>query len=260
MAEISVDSGLPTYINVFWCEPENQAALVETLAEETETRIRQLPGFVSANIHASRDGRRVCNYAQWTSVEAFDRMMATEEGPAMIARVRQYATNVDIHIYHVARQYEDTAPARRAGGRARDLVDNVWSAIDTGDIESLGRYFRDDVEFSTVTGAGRGIDYVKRVFTMHRKSYPDLSRELLSSVESPDGDSIALEWRFTGTQLGDLRTPWGTMIPPSGKQLKWTSSDHIRVELGRIVSWHAWFDRMTLADQLGLLPLPEPAR
>jgi len=105
VATISIDGGVVTFINVFTCEPSNQQALIDTLVEETETTMRGLPGFLSANIHASEDGTRVCNYAQWTSMEAFQRLMSGDAGRQVIANVRRYATDADIHLYRVAQTF-----------------------------------------------------------------------------------------------------------------------------------------------------------
>lgn len=63
-----------TLINVFTVEPDRQQELVDLLVEATDAVMRELPGFVSANIHRSDDGRRVVNYAQWRSRADFDAM------------------------------------------------------------------------------------------------------------------------------------------------------------------------------------------
>ena len=57
-----------TLVNVVTVAPEHQQELVDVLVEPTAV-MRQLTGFVSANLHPSRDVRRVVNYAQWRSVE-----------------------------------------------------------------------------------------------------------------------------------------------------------------------------------------------
>jgi hypothetical protein len=44
--------------------PEQQQALIDGIAEEVECRFTGYDGLVSANFHASEDGRRVINYAQ----------------------------------------------------------------------------------------------------------------------------------------------------------------------------------------------------
>lgn len=64
-----------TLINIFAVEPDRQQELVQLLAQATEEVMRHRPGFVSANIHASHDGERVINYAQWASEEDFQAML-----------------------------------------------------------------------------------------------------------------------------------------------------------------------------------------
>jgi hypothetical protein len=106
MAEISAEGGLITFVNVFSCDPENQHALLAQLRRETEEVVGKLDGFVSANFHLSTDGRRVLNYAQWTHLDAFNAMMAGEEGRKMILAVHEHTQSIDIHMYEVAAQYE----------------------------------------------------------------------------------------------------------------------------------------------------------
>ena len=64
-----------TLINVFTVEPDVQQQLVDLLDEATEQVMRHRPGFVSANIHASLDGTRVANYAQWQRKEDVEAML-----------------------------------------------------------------------------------------------------------------------------------------------------------------------------------------
>jgi heme-degrading monooxygenase HmoA len=73
---IRADSPVVTLINVFTVEPQNQDRLIEAWQRSTDEVIRHLPGFVSANIHASLDGTKVVNYAQWESQESFTSMLA----------------------------------------------------------------------------------------------------------------------------------------------------------------------------------------
>jgi len=98
---IDPDRPLLTFINVFSCEPEHQDELAATLERETERHVRNLPGFVSANIHRSLDGLRVVNYAQWEDLAAFQEMMQGETGRAVMAAVHRFATSADVHLYEV---------------------------------------------------------------------------------------------------------------------------------------------------------------
>lgn len=78
MAQTTIDTeaSVVTLINVFTVEPARQQELVGLLNEATEQIMRHRPGFVSANIHASSDGQRVINYAQWRSEDDFKAMLA----------------------------------------------------------------------------------------------------------------------------------------------------------------------------------------
>jgi quinol monooxygenase YgiN len=77
---IRADVEIMTLVNVFTVEPPQQQELVDVLVEATDEVMQTLPGFVSANIHGSLDGRHVVNYAQWRSQEHF---AAMRENPAV---------------------------------------------------------------------------------------------------------------------------------------------------------------------------------
>jgi quinol monooxygenase YgiN len=64
-----------TLINVFSVAPDRQQELANVLIDASEHTMRHLPGFISANIHTSCDGRHVVNYAQWHSRDAFEAML-----------------------------------------------------------------------------------------------------------------------------------------------------------------------------------------
>jgi quinol monooxygenase YgiN len=79
MSTIEKGSSVLTLINVFTVEPDKQPELVALLIEATELTMKHLPGFVSANIHRSLDGKKVVNYAQWENKAAFEAMQKNPE-------------------------------------------------------------------------------------------------------------------------------------------------------------------------------------
>jgi predicted ester cyclase/quinol monooxygenase YgiN len=248
---IREDQNLFTYINVFSCKPADKDALVETLVLETDTVVRDLPGFVSANIHSSTDGSRVVNYAQWTDLAAFGEMMRGEHGKDLIQRVHQFATGVDIHMFEVDRVVESTDGGAGEIGIALQLAEQAWTAIEKGAIEELSSIFAPDVRLATAAGEGTGIDFALRVFQHHHDAYPDLSHELVSAVENETGTEVARELVFTGAHKGALRHPMtGVELPPTGTMLTWRASEHVTAENGRIVAWRAYFDRLGMLQQL----------
>jgi quinol monooxygenase YgiN len=100
MTTISKENKVVTLINVFTVEPENQQRLVDLLVEATEGIMKDLPGFVSANIHRSLDGVRVANYAQWRSRADFEAMLKNPEAQAHMKPIMDIA-QFDAHLYEV---------------------------------------------------------------------------------------------------------------------------------------------------------------
>ena len=58
MATIAMGRQVFTLVNVFTVKPENQQQLAQLLIDATEQTMKHLPGFVSASIHKSHDGKR----------------------------------------------------------------------------------------------------------------------------------------------------------------------------------------------------------
>jgi quinol monooxygenase YgiN len=100
MTTISKDNKLVTLINVFTVESEKQQQLVDLLVHATDLAMKHVPGFISANIHRSLDGKKVVNYAQWRSVEDFEAMM---KNPAAKPHMEQVAAiaNFEPALYEV---------------------------------------------------------------------------------------------------------------------------------------------------------------
>lgn len=94
---ITVNAGTDevTLVNVFTVEPQRQDELVAALERATTTVFATVPGFVSANLHASLDGTRVVNYAQWASRPAYDAAMARPDVREHIVEAAALATSYD---------------------------------------------------------------------------------------------------------------------------------------------------------------------
>jgi quinol monooxygenase YgiN len=89
---IRAEAEIFTLINVFSVAADRQQELANLLIEATEQTMRHLPGFISANIHTSLDGRRVVNYAQWRSRDAFEAMLRNPDARPHITRAAALAS------------------------------------------------------------------------------------------------------------------------------------------------------------------------
>lgn len=101
--DTTIEAGRPiaTLINIFTVTPDRQAELVEALVKATEEHMRHRPGFISANVHASNDGERVINYAQWQSEDDFRAMLADPAAQEHMAHAAQLAVSFDPRLFTV---------------------------------------------------------------------------------------------------------------------------------------------------------------
>lgn len=99
MATLSLDNSLTTVIIIFKVKPEQQQELIATIKEFLET-VKTQPGFVSANLHQSTDGVKVANYAQWTSMDAYQAFIGNKEVQAKAVKLREF-DSPDSHVYEI---------------------------------------------------------------------------------------------------------------------------------------------------------------
>lgn len=102
MTVIDADAESITLINTFTVKPENQQELIGLLDVATERAMRFRPGFISANIHRSLDGKRVVNYAQWRSKADFEAMLADPACREHMSKAAALAEHFEPVLYEVA--------------------------------------------------------------------------------------------------------------------------------------------------------------
>ncbi|MFJ3234596.1 antibiotic biosynthesis monooxygenase family protein [Streptomyces sp. NPDC086787] len=109
---VQVDTTRPvaTLINVFTVSPDRQDELLELLVRATEETMKRQPGFVRANFHASLDGERVINYAQWETEEHYHAMLANPEARVHMDQAEKIATNVQPRLFKVRSTHLPAAP------------------------------------------------------------------------------------------------------------------------------------------------------
>ena len=96
-----------------------------------------------------------------------------------------------------------------------------------------------------------GSEQIKRQAARLRGAIPDL--EVILNDQIAEGDRVASRWTGRGTHTGSMPMPSGH-VPPTGHAI---SFDEIRIDRfsqSRIVE--SWFipDRLTLWEQMGLIP------
>jgi quinol monooxygenase YgiN len=100
MPAISNNNNVLTLINVFTVDPHNQQKLVELLTLATENSVRKNPGFISASLHRSLDGSKVTMYAQWRSIEDYQKMRSNPAASPYLEQALEIA-KFDPGMYEV---------------------------------------------------------------------------------------------------------------------------------------------------------------
>ena len=77
MPEIAQSNGICTQITTIKLPAGNQDEVLNLMKERARFMATQ-PGFVSVNLHCSKDGSHVVNYVQWTSA---DKLAAAHHSP-----------------------------------------------------------------------------------------------------------------------------------------------------------------------------------
>src|SRR6201987_3420187 len=67
-SEIREGNGLCTQIPTVKLPPDNQDEILKLMMERARFMATQ-PGFISVNLHRSKDGSHVLNYIQWRNAE-----------------------------------------------------------------------------------------------------------------------------------------------------------------------------------------------
>ena len=130
----------------------------------------------------------------------------------------------------------------------------AYDLINTGDLDGFAELLSDDfVEHEQSPGLAPTKEGVIQFFTMLRAGFPDL--RFAPQQFFTNGDTVAIYFRFTGTQTGEFMG-----IPPTGKSVDVNGVDIVRFEDDEVGHEH-WgvFDAMTMMQQLGVVPEGPPA-
>jgi steroid delta-isomerase-like uncharacterized protein len=122
----------------------------------------------------------------------------------------------------------------------RRFFGEVWNA---GDLAVADELVASEHQHHLGDEALRGPDGVKEAVTWLRGGFPDLTFTIEDEVS--DGDRVAVRWTATGTHEGTIFD-----VPPTGRRVRWTGIDLIRLEDGKLVELWAEADGAGLMEQL----------
>jgi ketosteroid isomerase-like protein len=137
---------------------------------------------------------------------------------------------------------------------AREAFEKGTATFNAHDIDGFKEVLADNVVFAAPGGLnGEGKEACAAFFGSWFAAFPD-ARVDVQAVHFVD-DVAVEEGTFSGTQNGVLRGPAGD-IPPTGRPVELDYIQVLRLRDGKHISFNLMFDRLTMLEQLGLVPTP----
>ena len=147
-----------------------------------------------------------------------------------------------------------TPELTQALGPIEGTMRHLYELISEGDIDGFGEQLADDfVEHDQTAGSGPAKEEVKQLFRTYRAAFPDMRMEPEGVLVS--GDTAVARVRVTGTHQGELMG-----VPATGRSVDVHLIDITRFGDDGLAREH-WgvFDALGMMQQLGTVPVPEPA-
>ena len=99
---IEAQTEILTVVNILTPKPEEQERVVNLLQRGMTETMQYQPGFISANIHKSKDSSHVLVYAQWTDSESLQNAIELIEAGNAPSMIEVFSIgNPEYHPYEV---------------------------------------------------------------------------------------------------------------------------------------------------------------
>ncbi|MBA2359397.1 MAG: ester cyclase [Actinobacteria bacterium] len=133
------------------------------------------------------------------------------------------------------------------------IIRKLFDALNSKDLDGIEALAADNCELTDVASGEkfRGPEGARKNAEGWLTAFPDAKLEVLNVVSSGD-------WGFAeavgrGIHSGPLKTPGGD-VPPTGRQMELHFCTVVKVQDGKIVESRDYYDGMTIATQLGMMP------
>ena len=134
------------------------------------------------------------------------------------------------------------------------LLERYVERYNARDLDACMDLYAEDAVQLMPDGLFEGRELIRERLTRELAAFPDIEWGLLSYVEQ--GDAFADEWTFAGTHTGTLLLPDGTELAPTGARVEVRGMELVRMRGDEIVVDNLYYDNLSVAVQLGLVPHP----
>jgi len=164
---------------------------------------------------------------------------------------REHAGTDETDLTAVSRS-SDVTREDKPMERYRSLLERYVELYNVRDLDGVMDLYAEDAVQVMPDGTFEGRSVIAERLAKELTAFPDLHHRFTSYVEQDD--AFTDEWIFVGTHTGPLVLPDGTKLPPTGKRVEVSGMELCRVRDGKIVVDNLYYDNLSIAAQLGLLP------
>lgn len=132
-----------------------------------------------------------------------------------------------------------------------EVQEKLTKAFLERDEAALRQLCSADIEFVMPGIAVKGIDAYIEMARGWWNAFPDM--DIQARGVYVDGETAVEEGVFAGTNTGPMPGPTG-LIPATGKRVEVPYLDCFTIRGGKVVSDRLVMDRLTMLEQLGLIP------
>lgn len=137
---------------------------------------------------------------------------------------------------------------------AREVIAQATQAFNAHDEERIRSMYAENCRMEAPGDVRlEGPDQVTQFAMLWLNAFPDATVTVHNEVVA--GDWVAHQFTFEGTHKETLAGPTGE-IPATNRRLSGRGAELFRVQDGKIVEDHLYFDQVQLMTQLGLMPEP----
>jgi len=153
----------------------------------------------------------------------------------------------------------NTGTTERARGRGVYGFEAIFALVGLAEkslhqhsVEQLDALLDPDLVVHGPVPMEHGAEGFKRALASTREAFPDM--EIKIEAKATHEGLVFRQWSMTGTHEGPFLG-----MPPTGRKVRLSGVDIERLQNGKIVEHWTYWDRMSLAEQLGLPPPPGTA-
>jgi predicted ester cyclase len=126
-----------------------------------------------------------------------------------------------------------------------NVIERWFALLDNGDLDEAVALFTQEAEYVNDNVSLRGREEIRQASADILIPLPDMRHRIVAAFDS--GDVVAIEGPFAATFTG----PMGD-VQPTGRSATVRLAAIVRFEGDLMSSWHGYYDRLTLNQQLGI--------